>query len=157
MCSCFCRCFTGLPVRVAAENRLRFHVDHFADLGRFRRIDDLSRLIEYADAVNGLLPADAADALLDPLPVVVQHVVPHVRLEVFTVLLRMPFYLREQAPVFGLDIEVSKNAITTRIVSATPKVSFRPILLLSIDHPSGAPYRCESLRFFAGAERYRIK
>ena len=102
--------FQWFPRQMAAVADICFFIDYLPDLGLVRRIDDLSRLIEYADAVNALLTADAVDATLDPGSIVVQHVVPHVHFEVFAELVRMPLYLHEQALVFGLDIEVSKNA-----------------------------------------------
>ena len=100
----------GFPRQMASVTTLRFLVDHFPDVGRVRRVDNLSRLIEYADSVNALLPADTADALMDLLSIVVQHVVFGVRLDVFAELIRMPLHFVEQAHFFGLDIEVSENA-----------------------------------------------
>ncbi len=100
--------FQGFPGRMASVTALRFLVDHLPDLGRVRRVDDLSRLVEYADAVDTLLCADAADALMDSLTIVVQHVVLGVRLDGFAELIRMPFNFREQALCFRLDIEVGK-------------------------------------------------
>jgi hypothetical protein len=100
----------GFPGKMAAETDIRFHVDYLPDFGRVRRIDDFPRLIEYADAVNALLTADTSDAILYPGSIIVQHVVSHVRFEVFAELVRMPLNLKEQALVFGLDIEVSENA-----------------------------------------------
>jgi len=74
-----------------------------------RRIYDFSRFIEYVDAGNGVLSAYAADAILDPFLIVVQHVVTNVRLEVIAEFGCMPLYFSEQALILGLDIEVSKN------------------------------------------------
>lgn len=100
----------GFPRQMASVTTLRFFVDHFPDVGRVRRVDDLSRLIEYADTVNALLPADTADALMDLLSIVVQHVVFGVRFDVFAELIRMPLHFVEQVLFFGLDIEVGENA-----------------------------------------------
>ena len=47
---------------------------------------------------------------MDPLPIVVQHVVFGVRLDGFAELVRMPLHFVEQALCFGLDIEVGENA-----------------------------------------------
>ena len=100
----------GFPRRMASVTALRFLVDHRPDLGRLRRVDDLSRLIEYADAVYALLFSDAADTFMDPVPIIPQHVVFGVRLDGLAELIRMPLHFREQALSFGLDIEVGEDA-----------------------------------------------
>ncbi len=87
----------GFAHRVAAVAALGLLVDHLADVGGVAGVDDLPRLVEYADTVDALLLPDPADALVDPLAIVVQHVVFGVGLDGFAQLTRVTLHLVQQA------------------------------------------------------------
>ena len=74
------RLFLGMT-GVALLGRLIHHGAHFLSIGR---VDNLSQIIEDAHLVDALLGTDGIDSTVQPLGLILEHVIAHTTLDGLT-------------------------------------------------------------------------